>query len=258
MKLWQNTAGLALAVWLAVAVCGIARAETPDRATIFAAASLQGALDTAIAAYGDAKIVVSYGGSGTIARQIASGAPADIVILASTEWMDWLADQSLLLPGTRADLLSNSLVLVTPRDAAPVDPSAQGLLERLGPEGRIAVGQVASVPAGIYARVWMLNAGLWPALQSRLAETENVRAALALVSRGETPLGVVYGSDAQADPGVRPAYVIPAGLHPPIRYPAALVRGASAPAADFLTWLYTAPASAIFANHGFVPLGAAE
>lgn len=183
-----------------LASAGAARSDAP--VTIFAAASLRGALEAALDGSGiDAR--VSYGGSGTMARQVAQGAPADVVILANVAWVDWLEENGHIAVSTRTDLLGNRLVLVGPRGAADLgELNADTLLERLD-AGRLAVGHTEAVPAGIYAQEWMQAAGFWEALRPQLAETENVRAALALVSRGEVPLGVVYASDAQADPGVR-------------------------------------------------------
>ncbi|WP_137703139.1 molybdate ABC transporter substrate-binding protein [Marimonas lutisalis] len=239
-----------------VLLTGAALADAPARVTVFAAASLRDALDAVAESYDGARIVASYGGSAAMARQVAQGAPADLVILANPQWMDWLEGQGVLMPDSRRDLLGNRLVLIGPAGAAPLDASEQAMLARLG-DGRLALGQVNAVPAGIYARAWLESAGLWPALAPHLAETENVRAALALVSRGEAPLGVVYASDAQADPGVSVLYDIPADSHPPITYPAAQVSDSPA-AAALLAYLSGPQAAVIFAAHGFTPLGVAQ
>ena len=224
--------------------------------TVFAAASLKGALDSVVAAW-PGQAVVSYGGSAAQARQVALGAPADLVILANPDWMDWLAGQGALMPDTRVDLLANSLVLIGPADAPQLpDITAPTLLARLD-GGRMAMGQHRSVPAGQYARSWMDNTGLWPVLSPHLAEVENVRLALTLVALAEAPLGVVYATDAQADPRVQVLYAIPPDEHAPIRYPAALSQlGAQSDAsAALLSFLSSETAAAIFAAHGFVPLG---
>ncbi|MEL7164799.1 MAG: molybdate ABC transporter substrate-binding protein [Pseudomonadota bacterium] len=200
--------------------------------TIFAAASLQGPLDTIIASWdGDAR--VSYAGSGTIARQISLGAPADVVMLASPEWMDWLAERDLLETPPR-DIVSGSLVLIGPAGTPDLPaPDATALLARLD-GGRLALGHHAAVPAGSYAADWLKAEGAWDIVRPHLAETENVRAALVLVARREVPLGIVYASDARADPRVRVLYKIPPDLHKTIRYPAAAVTEEGRGFVDFL------------------------
>lgn len=219
-------------------------AEAP--VTVFAAASLKGALDKVALAY-PGTVVVSYGGSGLLARQVAAGAPADIVILANGAWVDWLGDKGLISPGNRLNLLSNTLVLVAPSGADPVIDVGVSL-----GDGWLAIGQTQGVPAGIYGRQWLENAGLWGDLAGRLAETENVRAALALVSRGEAPLGVVYATDALADPNVTVVYEIPGDLHDPIVYPLAAVKGGHG--TEFMAFLTSPLAANIFRGHGFIPL----
>ncbi len=245
--------GLLTIICMMLATVAPGRADAP--VTIFAAASLRGALDAALEG-AETHVRVSYGGSGTMARQIAQGAPADVVILANVAWMDWLQEQDLVVAGSRRDLLGNRLVLVGPKGAAPLDRvDAAALTGRLA-GGRLAVGHTEAVPAGIYAREWMQAAGLWQALRPQLAESENVRAALALVSRGETPLGVVYASDAQADPGVAVLAEIDARLHAPIVYPAALIAGRDGEAArGVLSHLQRDAARQAFKRHGFVVLG---
>lgn len=223
--------------------------------TVFAAASLRGALDEVAEAYaGD--VVISYGGSGQIARQVANGAPADIVILANAAWMKWLQTTASETVQKPLNLLGNRLVLVGPQGADPIAaPTPKVLTERLA-GGRLALGQTQSVPAGIYARQWLETTGLWPDLSPHLAETENVRSALALVARGETPLGLVYMTDAMAEPGVVVLYDIPDDLHDPIIYPVAKTHSKTAPHTDeFFEFLGSDRASSIFRKHGFLPLG---
>lgn len=220
--------------------------------TIFAAASLKDALDEIAMAY-PGEVIISYGGSGLLARQVAQGAPVDVVFLANDAWMDWLEEQGAIVPQSRVDLLGNSLVVVAPRGAVEFTPkSADDLLKRLA-GGRLAVGQTQGVPAGIYARQWLENIGFWEKVQPYLAETENVRTALALVSRHEAPMGVVYGSDALADPGVTIIYQIPPELHDDITYPMAAVKGGNA--ADFLDFMQSNQTFEIFTKHGFIVLG---
>ena len=199
-----------------------------DAVSVFAAASLRDALEEIAAAH-EREVVTSYGGSGQIARQVAQGAPADVVILANTAWMDWLALNASEGVHNRLDLLKNHLVLVGPEGADPMpEVNAGTLLARLA-GGRLAVGQTQGVPAGIYARQWFENAGFWGALAPHLAETENVRTALALVARGEAPLGVVYATDAQADRDVVTLYDVPDDMHDPILYPVAVVNNKNTP-----------------------------
>ncbi len=236
-----------------LASAGAVRSDAP--VTIFAAASLRGALEAALDGSG-IEARVSYGGSGTMARQVAQGAPADLVILANVTWMDWLEENGHIEVSTRRDLLGNRLVLVGPRGAEDLgELNADILLERLD-AGRLAVGHTEAVPAGIYAREWMQAAGVWEALRPQLAETENVRAALALVSRGEVPLGVVYASDAQADPGVQVLARIDLELHASIVYPMALVTGRDSDGARaVLEHLASERAEDAFVAHGFTRVG---
>lgn len=230
-------------------------ATAEARLTVFAAASLQTAMEEVAAAFpGD--VVVSYGGSGQIARQVSLGAPADIVVLANAAWMDWLQDGGHVEASSRVNILSNRLVLAGKSGAAPIDIiTLETLTARLG-GGRLAMGHTQSVPAGIYGRQWLEKIDVWNAVQVQLAETENVRAALALVSRGEVPLGIVYRSDIVASDGVVTLYDIPVDLHDPILYPAARVTGKNAAqASDFLVFLTQKEASDIFARYGFETLG---
>ncbi|SEK49898.1 molybdate transport system substrate-binding protein [Roseovarius nanhaiticus] len=246
---WMRHACLAL---IAASLPVMAQADAP-RATIFAAASLQGVLSEIAALY-PGEATVSVAGSGTIARQIANGAPADLAILANADWMDWLEDQGLIDPLRRTDLVGNSLVLIGPANAPDLKAvNAEALLARLN-GGRMAIGQTMGVPAGIYGRQWLEAAGFWPALRPQLAETDNVRSALALVARGEAPLGVVYATDAAAEEGVRTLYAVPQEMHDPITYPLAELTDAGA---DLATFLRGAEARGVFLRHGFVPFSGA-
>jgi molybdate transport system substrate-binding protein len=235
-----------LAAWIGAH----APAAAADRPLIFAAASLAQAL-TEIAAQMDPVPRLSFGGSGTMARQIDQGAPADVVLLANPVWMDWLDGRGLLQEGTRQDAFGNRLVLVGPPGAAPLDAlTAATLSARLGPSGRLAMGAHQSVPAGQYAHEWLQGQGLWDALRPRLAETENVRAALALVSRAEVPLALIYASDLVAAPNAASAvWTIPEDQQPAIRYSLAALTPAGAPLIEALT---DPAARAVFARYGFV------
>lgn len=214
--------------------------------TVFAAASLRGALDE-VAALNDTPVAISYGGSGAMARQVAQGAPADVVVLANPQWMVWLQDQGVVAADLPVTLLTNTLVLIGHDGPALHDPDADALLARLG-DRRLAIGQRQAVPAGIYARAWLEHIGAWDRLVPHLADVENVRAALALVARGDAPLGVVYGSDALADPKVTVLWHIPDDQHPPITYPAAAL---SPEGAQFMDILRSPQAAEIFKKYGF-------
>lgn len=226
--------------------------------TVFAAASLKESLDAVAGAYTadtGQPVQVSYAASSALARQIGQRAPADVFIAADTDWMDWLQERGLVDPASRVDLLGNALVLVAPAgsDAQPLALApGTDLRPLLGDDGRIALALTASVPAGKYARSAFESLGMWDALSPRVAESENVRAALLLVARGEAPLGVVYGSDARAEPRVRVLAAFPAGSHPDIVYPVARVAASTHPAAaGFVAWLQSDRAGALFRDHGF-------
>ena len=225
----------------------LTQAEQPS-VTVFAAASLRGALDEVARGY-DGDVALSFGGSGTMARQIDAGAPADVVLLAAPVWMTWLRDRGAIEADAVVDLLGNSLVVIAPADSN-IAPDPADLAGALG-DARLAMGQRDAVPAGIYAREWLEVTGQWEAIAPHLAETDNVRSALALVARAETPLGVVYRTDALAEPQVRILYDIPQGTHSPITYPAAALTDIGA---AFLAHLQSDDARAVFARHGFKPL----
>lgn len=226
-----------------------ASAQAERAVTVFAAASLGGALEDIAQSY-PSTVRFAYGGSGVMARQVAAGAPADVVILANTEWMEWLQAAGLLGAGTQAVVTSNRLVVIGPKGTQDIETLHN--LTILLAKGRLAMGHRSGVPAGVYARQWMQTAGLWKTLEPRLAETDNVRAALALVARGQAPLGVVYASDAQAEPAVRVVYDIPQESHDPILYPAAAL---TPEGAAFLAHLLTPTAARVFETRGFVPPG---
>ena len=227
---------------------------------VFAAASLKESMDAAADAWRaetGRSVQVAYAASSALARQVEQGAPADVFVSADTEWIDWLQLRDLVDPASRVDLLGNTLVLVAPADS-PLPPFALApgtdLLPALGERGRIALGLTTSVPAGKYAKAAFESLGLWNALEPRAAESDNVRAALLLVARGETPLGVVYASDAAAEPRVKVLASFPEGSHPPIVYAVARVAGSARgeDATHFIDWLQSDDAGAIFRRHGFV------
>lgn len=233
-------------------------ADSPAPLTVFAAASLKESLDEAAAAYQKQtgqEVRVSYAASSALARQIEQGAPADVFISADLDWMDYLQQLKLVDIPTRRNLLGNTLVLVAPANGNTTAVTLKhgvDLLPRLGANGRLALALTASVPAGKYAKASFSSLGVWDALAPRVAEAENVRAALMLVARGEAPMGVVYGSDAKAEPGVRVVATFPAHSHPPIVYPVARLSAGKHPqAVGFTRWLATPAATAIFRKHGF-------
>lgn len=241
---------------LLLSACCALPARAQERVVVFAAASLKNALDDAVAAYHGPRPVVSYAASSTLARQIERGAPASIFISADRDWMDYLDKRGLLVAGTRGDLLGNRLVLIAPATSplrAKLGPGMP-LASWLGKDGRLALADPDHVPAGKYAKAALQSLGVWDAVRGHIAAAQNVRAALALVARGEAPLGVVYATDARDEPKVRVIGTFDASSHPPIVYPAALVSGAPATAADLLAFLRGTRASGAFAKHGFTPL----
>jgi len=252
---------LRLSILLAcgLAAAAPARAQAPGQAprqapTVFAAASLKSALDAAAGAFSGPAPRLSYGGSRALVRQIAQGAPADLLCTADSETMDEAQAQGLIAPQTRVDLFGNALVLVAPA-RAPFDAlalEADALARALG-QGRLATGHVESVPAGRYGRDALRALGLWEVARPRLAMSENVRAALVFVAREEAPLGLVYATDAAAEPRVKIVARIPASAHGPIVYPCALTAQARAGAAGqaFLDFLKSEAAWPAFARQGF-------
>jgi len=223
-----------------------ARAEV----LIFAAASLKEPLDT-IAARFDG-VVVSYSGSGTVARQVSLGAPADIVLLANTNWMDVLVEGRHVAGYSVVDFASNRLVLIGQIGAEPITLQIAPLLDALG-EGRIAVGLTEAVPAGIYAKAGLQSLGLWDVTKDRLAEVDSVRSALALVARGQTPLGIVYRTDTRISDAVVKLAEFPLASHPPIRYQGALIDPENDEASSILAFLTSEEGQAAFASFGFLP-----
>jgi molybdate transport system substrate-binding protein len=227
--------------------------------TIFAAASLKNALDAAAGAY-KAKTgvdaTISYAGSMALAKQIESGAPAEIFLSADVPSMDYLAERHLIQPNTRFDLLGNALVLVAPRTSTleKVALTKDAFAAAIG-SGKIATGDVASVPVGKYAKAALDKLGLWSVAEPHFAFTDNVRSALMFVAREEAPLGIVYLTDAKSEPKVKIVATFPANSHPPIVYPVALTTSAKGETpAKFLNFLKGPEAKAIFMEQGFAAL----
>lgn len=221
--------------------------------TIFAAASLKDALDDVVRSYPAAKVVVSYGASSALAKQIENAAPADVFISADLDWMDYLQTRNLIDKSTRVNLLRNRLVLIAPAnsDAKLEIKPGFALAQALG-DGRLSMANPDSVPAGKYGKAALQHLGVWTAVAGKVAPAADVRAALVLVSRGEAPFGIVYRTDAIADKNVRIVGEFPDGSHPPIIYPAAVTAGSkNAHARPFLKYLGSPAAQAIFAKYGF-------
>lgn len=249
--------GLCAAV-LSLSVLGVADARAGE-VRVFAAASLKNALDGIAKAWkaetgNDA--VVTFAASSALAKQIEAGAPADLFLSADLKWMDYLQKGDFIKTPTRQNLLGNALVLVAPKNAGKTYDIAKGfdLAGALG-GGRLAVGLTGSVPAGIYAKQALTNLGIWDSVKDKLAEAENVRAALVLVARGEAPLGVVYMTDTKADQSVMVAGTFPEDSHDPIIYPVAEVKASSNPlAAEFEAYLHSKKAETLFTEQGFTVL----
>lgn len=238
----------------------LAAAHAAD-VTVFAAASLKNALDVAVTAYksktGKA-VTVSYAGSSQLAKQIEAGAPADIFFSADLDWMDYLAKKDLIDDASRVTLLGNTLVLVAPKDSTASITIAKDfpLLAALGADGKLAMASVASVPAGKYGKAALTSLGVWTAVEPRVAQADNVRAALAFVAKGEAPFGIVYGTDAKAEPAVKVVATFPEDSHPPIVYPVARLKTSANPdAKTFLDWLISPEARPSFEAQGFAILG---
>jgi len=254
--------------WLAVLVvlsCPmVARAaEGSAEPLVFAAASLTEALQQVGADYARERgrtVKFSFGSSATLARQIEAGARADVFVSADRDWMDYVDRRGLVRKASRVDLLGNRLVLVAPVGSRLELTIGRGMPIRdaLGATGRLALADPASVPAGKYAKAALTSLGVWDKVEGRIVAAENVRMALLFVARGEAPLGVVYATDARAEPRVRVVGEFPPGSHPRIVYPAALMSGARADAAPFLQYLSGASARLRFEAAGFstLPAGA--
>jgi molybdate transport system substrate-binding protein len=225
--------------------------------TVFAAASLTDAMKDISAQWvqaGHPALRMSFGSSSTLARQIEQGAPANLFASADEKWMDYLAQKNLVVADTRKDLLGNDLVLVVPAEKPLHVSIGSGfdLSGLLGPSGRLAVGDPAHVPVGIYAEQALKKLGMWESIAPRLARTDDVRSGLLLVERGEAPAGIVYGTDAAVSKGVMVAGTFPASSHDPITYPFALIKAGDTPEARaLLTFLAGPQARGTFVQRGF-------
>jgi len=252
----HRLAGIFLAFTL---LCGSAwsPALAQDKSlTVFAAASMKNALDDVDAAYTartGVKVMASYAASSTLAKQIEQGAPADVFVSADTDWMDYATGKKTINEPTRVNLLGNSIVLIAPKDSK-IDHVAIGKgfdLAKLAGNGKIATGDVKAVPVGKYAKAALEKLGAWQTAEPKFAMAESVRAALALVARGEAVLGIVYSTDAKVEPGVKIVGTFPADSHPPIIYPVAATATAKPDTGGYLAFLRTSAAKAIFEKYGF-------
>jgi molybdate transport system substrate-binding protein len=236
-------------------LAGAAEARA-ERVNVFAAASLKTALDGVSAAWKAETghdTANTYAASSALARQIEAGAPADIFISADVDWMQYLSGRNLTVKDSEVKLLGNALVLVVPAGSTARLKIAPGFaLDTLIGDGRLAVADVKAVPAGKYAKAALESLGVWPKLEARIAQAENVRAALKLVATGEAPAGIVYRTDAESEPQVKILDTFPEHTHPAITYPAAILSSSTTPAAAaFMDFLRSPTATEIFRTSGF-------
>lgn len=257
---WITLLALTFALPIVFARAAHAQKAETTTVTVFAAASLKNALDEASAAFTQAtgnKTAISYAASSALARQIEQAAPADVFISADLDWMDYLAGKGLVDAGTRSNLLGNRLVVIAPAGSTAALEIKPGFdLAGAIADSKLATGDVKSVPAGKYAKAALETLGVWQQVEPKIAPAENVRAALALVAQGEAAFGIVYETDAKAEPRVKIAGVFPPQTHPAIVYPIAVTKAAASPetANALLAFLKTPAAAAIFTKHGFTTL----
>ena len=241
-----------------VVLAGAPRTLTAqEQITVFAAASLKNALDDTNAAFTKAtgvKVTASYAASSALAKQIEQSAPADVFISADLQWMDYVGERKLIKPDTRVNLLGNKLVLIAPADSKIANVTiGQGFdIAKLAGSGRIAVADVNAVPAGRYAKAALEKLGAWAAAEPKLAQAENVRATLAFVARDETPIGIVYETDAKVEPRVKVIGAFPDNSYPPVTYPvAATATTTKQSVSQYLHFLRSPAAKVIFEKYGF-------
>jgi molybdate transport system substrate-binding protein len=246
----------AMTLGWAILLAGTATAAAADKVTVFAAASLKTAMDAVAISWMETtskQTAISYAASSALAKQIEEGAPADVFVSADLDWMKYLADKDLVAPGSAVNLLGNEIVLIAPQDST-VEISIEKdfkLGELLG-EGRLAMADVKAVPAGKYGKAALQALGVWKDVENKVAQAENVRSALKLVATGEAALGIVYKTDAAAEPAVRIIGSFPDGSHPPIIYPVAVIAQSKNPdAGAFAAFLRSETAQAIFRQQGF-------
>lgn len=255
LKLFARAA-VAATVIIAAGTLSSAPQAQEKSLTVFAAASMKNALDDVNAAFTKktgVKTVASYAATSALMRQIEQGAPADIFASADLEWMEYGLKNKLINPATRVNLLGNRLVLIAPKDSKITDVKLEkGFdLAKLVGDGRIATGEVKSVPVGRYAVAALEKLGMWSSVEKRMAMVDNVRVALTLVARGEATLGIVYETDAKVEPGVKIVAHFPADTHPEIVYPVAATIKANAEAPGYINFLQSGAAKGVFEKYGF-------
>lgn len=255
-RLLARRAVLGLVAALGFASVQPAAAQEARPVLVFAAASLQTALNAIAAEWQKEtgkRVTFSYAASSALARQMEQGAPADMFASADLEWMNWVGERNLIRPATRETLLANRLVLIAPTDLATSLKIAPGfaLAAAIG-DSRLATGDPRAVPVGRYAQAALTHLGVWDQVRPLIAGADNVRAALALVARGEARYGIVYATDAKTEPRVKVVDTFPADSHPPVLYPFALTAASTNPdAAAFLAYLRSPAAIRIFEAEGF-------
>jgi len=245
----------------ALVMAGVASTSRAQDTSIlvFAAASMKDSLDSADAAFSKArgiKVTASYAASSALMKQIEGGAPADVFISADVDWMDYGSKNKLIKDDTRVNLLGNQLVLIAAKDSSqgPVTIGPGFDLAKLAGDGRITTGDVRAVPVGLYAKAALEKLGAWGAAEPKMAMTENVRVALTLVARGEAKLGIVYATDAKVEPGVKVIGTFPDDSHAPIIYPVAATKESKPQATQYIDFLRSNAAKAIFESYGFTVL----
>jgi len=250
-----GSGAIAISAFAAALMVAAPAARAEDKVIVFAAASLKEALDgvnkACEADVGEAA-TISYAASSALAKQIEGGAPADIFISADLDWMKYLSDKKLTKSDTEVKLLGNQIVLVAPKDSKVEAKIEKGFdLAKLIGDGKLAMGDVKAVPAGKYGKAALESLGVWSSVEGNVAQAENVRAALKLVSTGEAPLGIVYGTDAKSEQAVRVVGIFPEASHPKILYPVALLASAKPEARKFLDFLLSSEAAPAFEAQGF-------
>jgi molybdate transport system substrate-binding protein len=252
--------GFGMAAAIALAPMTTAWAQSGSPLVVFAAASMKNALDEAAGdwakATGKPMPKISYAASSALAKQLEHGAPADLFISADLDWMDYVEKKGLIKADTRVNLLGNKIVLIAPRDSKVSIEPRQGFdLAKALAGGKLAMGNVDAVPAGKYGKAALQKLGAWDGVKDKIAQADNVRAALLLVARGEAPLGIVYSTDAAVEPKVKIVGTFPADSHKPIIYPVAVTKDSkSSDAAAFLGYLKSAKARPAFEKQGFTVL----
>jgi molybdate transport system substrate-binding protein len=250
---------IAIGGFAATLMAALPAARAEHKVVVFAAASLKDGLDAVNKAckadVGEAA-TISYAASSALAKQIEGGAPADVFISADLDWMKYLSDKKLTKPDTEVKLLGNRIVLVAPKDSKVKTKIEKGFdLARLLGDGKLAMADVKAVPAGKYGKAALESLGAWSSVEGKVAQAENVRAALKLVSTGEAALGIVYATDAHAEKGVKVVGTFPEDSHPPIIYPVAqMADSKDKDTAAFLKCLQSAKAGKLFKAEGFTIL----